>query len=249
MVIRVFRARLKPGKHAEYTRLCRTVSLPLMREQAGCLTTRIGAQRQDAPDDFVVVSVWKDLASIQAFVGERWQEAIIMPGEADMLEAVAVQHFDESYRSLVALWRAVAVTIKRREAVVTTAPLSDPQWERIRQVVPPPNTMGRPRASDRRTLDGILYVLRTGCRWHDLPLHYGSSVTCWRRFRQWEDDGTWERIWAALFATLDARGRLAWALSFLDSGFMPTAASRRGAPTARRRRASASTGATFEMAG
>jgi len=52
--------------------------------------------------------------------------------------------------------------------------------------------MGRPRADDRRTREGILYVLRTGCRWQDLPREYGAAVTVWRRLRAWEAAGVWE---------------------------------------------------------
>jgi transposase len=60
--------------------------------------------------------------------------------------------------------------------------LSDAQWQRIQPLLPAPKPTGRPRADDRRTLNGILYVLRPGCRWRkDLPDRYGSSVTCWRR--------------------------------------------------------------------
>lgn len=248
MIIRVFRARLKPGKRAAYERLCREHYIPLIREQPGYMTARIGEARQGAPLDFALVSIWKDLASLQAFAGEHWQEAYIVPGEADMLETVAVEHFDESYRGLVALWRACAETIKRREIAVTTTPLTDRQWERIRPALPSANHQGRPRADDRRTLDGILYVLRTGCRWHDLPPRYGSPVTCWRRFRQWEGDGTWDRIWTALFAALDKRERRTWVLSFLDSGSVPSWTDRRFTPPARRRSAIHPTAPTFEMA-
>jgi transposase len=57
--------------------------------------------------------------------------------------------------------------------------LSDDQWELIQPLLPAPKPTGRPRADDRCTINGILYVLRTGCRWKDLPDRYGSSVTCW----------------------------------------------------------------------
>jgi transposase/quinol monooxygenase YgiN len=235
MIIRVFRARLKPGKRAAYERLCREISIPLMRAQPGFLTARIGEPQDGAPEDFVFVSIWRDLGSIQAFVGERWREVFVLPGEADLLESVAVEHFDESYHGLVALWRAVADIAKRREIAIATAPLTDPQWERIQPALPCAKTRGRPRADDRRTLDGILYVLRTGCRWHDLPATYGSPVTCWRRFRQWEADGTWERVWAALFAALAPRERQAWVLSFLERGRVPSWTDPRFTPPARRR--------------
>jgi transposase len=58
--------------------------------------------------------------------------------------------------------------------------LSDAQWELIRPLLPTAKPTGRPRADERRTRNGILYVLRTGCRRKDLPDRYGSSVTGWR---------------------------------------------------------------------
>jgi transposase len=235
VIIRVFAARLKPGMCAEYDRLCREVGIALMREQPGFIAARIGAVKEERPDDFVLVSLWRDIASIQAFVGEHWQEALILPGEAALLHEVAVHHYDESYDSLVALWRAVADVIKRREITATATPLSDTQWAAIQPLLPRPNKEGRPRADDRRTLDGILYVLRGCCRWRDLPARYGSPATCWRRFRQWEADGTWERVWHTLFATLDGPGKQAWALSFLDSRFVPSRRDTRFVPTKRRR--------------
>lgn len=225
MIVRVFSARLKPGKRPAFERLCREKSIPTMRAVPGCLTCHIGDARPDRPDDLVFVSLWADLASLRAFAGARWQEASILPGEADLLEEVAVRHFDESYRSLVEMWHAVADTVRRREARATAARLSDAQWERIRPLLPAAPSgrgRGRPRADDRAALDGILYVLRNGCRWGDLPAEYPSPATCWRRFTRWERDGTWERIWRALLTTLDAPARQAWALAFLDSRNVPT---------------------------
>lgn len=58
--------------------------------------------------------------------------------------------------------------------------LSDARWELIRPLLPAAKRRGRPRAEDRRTLNGILHVLRSGCRWQDMPRRYDSSVTCWR---------------------------------------------------------------------
>jgi transposase len=71
------------------------------------------------------------------------------------------------------------------------------------------------RAQDHRTINGILYMLRTDCRWQDLPSEYGSPVTCWHRVDQWQMDGIWERIWRAFLSTLDKQGswtgaRLSW---------------------------------------
>jgi transposase len=87
-------------------------------------------------------------------------------------------------------------------------------------IYPHPNR-GRPRAQDRPSLNGILYVLRTGCRWHDLAPRYGGPVTCWRRLDQWQMDGTWERIWRAFLTSLDEAGKLDWSRAFLDGSFVP----------------------------
>lgn len=80
---------------------------------------------------------------------------------------------------------------------------------------------GTPKADDRRTLNGILYVLRTGCRWQDVSREYSSPSTCWRRLRAWAEDGTWERAWRTLLALLDEQGKLEWAKAFLDASFVP----------------------------
>ncbi|HEY7781483.1 MAG TPA: transposase [Ktedonobacterales bacterium] len=235
MIIRVFAARLKPGMRHEYDRLCRDVAIPLMRGQPGFLDARIVRVREDRPNEFALVSLWRDIESIRGFVGDQWQQAVILPGEADLLEEVSVQHFDESYQSLVALWRAMASVVKRRELTAAGTPLTDTQWTRIQPLLPPRRREGRPRADDRRTLDGILYVLRAGCRWHDLPATYGSHITCWRRFTHWEADGTWSKVWRALLDTLDNQGKQAWALAFLDGPGVPGGRQIPSAPTKRRR--------------
>ncbi len=222
MIIRVFRARLRPGKRAAYERLCETMSLPIMRAQAGCLAVSIAESAPQRPEEFAVVSVWRDLEALQAFVGARWREALILPGEADLLEIARVEHYNESYHSLIELWAATAATIKRREQTALAVTLTDAQWAEIAPLLPAPATTGRPRAHDRRTLEGILYVLRNGCRWHDLPARYGDPVTCWRRFVRWETSGAWEAIWGALLRTMDPQTRLAWALAIPNHRRIPT---------------------------
>ena len=95
--------------------------------------------------------------------------------------------------------------------------LSDAQWERLRPLLPPPpQGRGRPRADDRRVVDGILWRLATGVPWRDLPARFGPWRTVYSRFRRWQQAGVWERVLAALQAEADARGDLDWALHFLD---------------------------------
>lgn len=99
--------------------------------------------------------------------------------------------------------------------------LSDQQWQVIEPLLPEPSRMGRPRASDRQTLDAILFVLRSGCRWEDLPRELGSATTAWRRLKTWEEAGVWENIWRAVLASLEAQDKLEWAQAFLDGSFVP----------------------------
>lgn len=99
--------------------------------------------------------------------------------------------------------------------------LTDQQWAFIRPHLPPPARTGRPRADDRRTIEGILYVLITGCRWQDLPREYGAPTTAWERLKRWGEEGVWERIWRAALAALDQQGRLDWTMAFLDGSCAP----------------------------
>jgi transposase len=100
--------------------------------------------------------------------------------------------------------------------------LTDEQWA----VIEPPISKhcpgsGRPRAEDRRTLNSILDILKTGYAWQDMRAEYGSSITCWRRLSQWPEGGNWELIWRAILSKLDAQGKLEWAQAFLDRSFVP----------------------------
>jgi transposase len=78
--------------------------------------------------------------------------------------------------------------------------MSDELWGFIEPLLPPHAREGKPRADDRQTIDAILYVLKTGVPWNDLPEKYGDDVTAWRRLRDWEELGVWKRIMDALVA-------------------------------------------------
>lgn len=99
--------------------------------------------------------------------------------------------------------------------------LRDDQWALITPLLPPHKGRGRPRADDRRTFNGILWVLRSGARWRDLPRELGSPSTCHRRLQQWQKEGAWERIWLKFLTTLDHWGKLDWRQAFLDGSFVP----------------------------
>jgi len=102
--------------------------------------------------------------------------------------------------------------------------LSETQWQKIQPLLPKlkRRRRGRPAKSNRVVLEGILWVLKTGARWRDLPKEIGVSPSvCWKRLRRWDQQGVWLRIWRAFLSELDQRGRLDWRESFLDGSFAP----------------------------
>jgi transposase len=102
--------------------------------------------------------------------------------------------------------------------------LTDKQWAKIEPLLPPPPAHprgGRPRCDNRAVLEGILWMLRTGARWKDLPLEYPSPTTCWRRLQEWEETDLWLDIWRTFLAELDEKHRLDWRESFADASFAP----------------------------
>ena len=81
--------------------------------------------------------------------------------------------------------------------------LSDYEWSVIRPMLPN-KPRGIPRVDDRRILNGIFWVLRSGAPWRDLPDGYGPHTTCYNRFVRWRRAGVWDRIMDALAAAHDA---------------------------------------------
>ena len=102
--------------------------------------------------------------------------------------------------------------------------LSDAQWKKIQPLLPKlkRHRRGRPPKDNRVVLEGILWVLKTGARWRDVPGDIGvSGSVCWKRLRRWDQQGVWLRLWRAFLSELDQRGRLDWRESFLDGSFAP----------------------------
>jgi transposase len=102
--------------------------------------------------------------------------------------------------------------------------IDDELWERIEPLLPEPKPRrekypGRKPVPDRAALSGILFVLRTGLRWRDLPAEMGcgSGVTCWRRLRDWQEAGVWDRLHELLLAELRASDQIDLSRVVLDS--------------------------------
>ena len=75
--------------------------------------------------------------------------------------------------------------------------LTDFEWAAIRSFLPN-KPRGIPRVNDRRVLNGIFWVLRSGAPWRDRPMSYGPRTTCYNRFVRWRQAGVWGRIMDAL---------------------------------------------------
>ena len=80
--------------------------------------------------------------------------------------------------------------------------LSDRDWAAIEPLLPH-NQPGARRVDDRRVISGIVHVLKSGCRWKDVPAVYGPPTTIYNRFNRWSRRGIWQRIFAALVAAAD----------------------------------------------
>jgi len=85
--------------------------------------------------------------------------------------------------------------------------------------VPPRPKGGRPPVPARAALTGILFVLRTGIPWEMLPAEMGcgSGVTCWRRLRDWQTAGVWDRLHRELLRQLRDADRIDWSRACMDS--------------------------------
>ena len=100
--------------------------------------------------------------------------------------------------------------------------VSDALWNRVEPLLPPviaSTKGGRPPVGNREALTGILFVLRSGIPWTMLPqeLGCGCGMTCWRRLRDWQVAGVWDRLHELLLAELNAAERIDWSRAVVDS--------------------------------
>jgi transposase len=125
------------------------------------------------------------------------------------------------------------MTVRRHE-------LTPGQWRALRplldRLVPRRPKIGRPNADHRRVLNGILWKLRTGAPWRDVPDRYGPWSTVYSRFWRWQRAGVWDRLFAAVQQQGDAAGQLDWTLQFVDGTVIRAHQHAAGAKGGRRRR-------------
>lgn len=108
--------------------------------------------------------------------------------------------------------------------------LSDEQWDLIADLFPKYVSLrvgGRPPCPPRACLEGILWILRSGARWKDLPKCFPSPATCWRRLQCWAESGLFAEMWIRLLQRLDDLRQIDWTAALADGTF---ARAKRGAP-------------------
>src|SRR6201996_3351216 len=103
--------------------------------------------------------------------------------------------------------------------------LPDDLWAEVEPVLPPPKPRrfrfpGRKPVDDRKALTGILFVLKTGIPWEDLPqeMGCGSGMTCWRRLHDWQHAGVWGRLVELLLAHLRGADKIDFSRFIVDTG-------------------------------
>jgi len=102
--------------------------------------------------------------------------------------------------------------------------LTDEQWAVVQPLIPEPprrpDGKGRPRVDNRKILDGILWIMRTGAPWIDMPDRYPAYQTCHRRFQEWVKAGVFEALLKALVQDMKDRGDLDLTECFIDGSFV-----------------------------
>src|SRR2546421_7410909 len=97
MIIRVFHVQVQPGMRGDFERFLREVAIPKLQAQAGLLQLHVGTPMEETPDEFAVILMWKHLASLQAFTGPQWREAVILPEEALLLKSTRLHHYQSLF--------------------------------------------------------------------------------------------------------------------------------------------------------
>ncbi len=108
--------------------------------------------------------------------------------------------------------------------------LTDEQWQAVASILPQRTAKtGRKPQNPRQMLNGILWVLRSGAPWRDVPDRYGPWQTVYDYYWRWRDSGTFDRILSALQIRLDREGRIDWDLWCIDGSSVRAARAAAGA--------------------
>lgn len=92
-IIRVFQATTKPGQEIAFEKFFTEAALPILQQHAGLVSVQIGLPSESSPQDFLMITTWRDLDALKGFAGENWKEAVIDPREAPLLSSARVSHY------------------------------------------------------------------------------------------------------------------------------------------------------------
>ncbi len=94
MIMRIFQVTTHPGKEREFSDFFHNTAIPLMQSTDGIVSVLPGAAREETPNEFSFVMVWRDLAALKAFVGEDYTNPHIDPSEAELVASRTIKHYD-----------------------------------------------------------------------------------------------------------------------------------------------------------
>ena len=97
---------------------------------------------------------------------------------------------------------------KKKKRKTGLREIPDVLWEKLVKIIPQykiSSKGGRPRADLRKIMNGILYVLRTGCQWKMVPKEFGTGSTCHRYFQEWEKVGVFKKLWQIMVIEYDEK--------------------------------------------
>jgi len=92
--MRIFQVIIRPGQEEKFSKFFHETAIPLMKDTEGIVSVLPGTARPESPREFSFVMVWKDLASLKAFVGEDYTNPHIDPAEAELVESRSIKHYD-----------------------------------------------------------------------------------------------------------------------------------------------------------
>lgn len=110
--------------------------------------------------------------------------------------------------------------------------LEDIHWQLLAPLMPPQPTRGRKRRQDRKVLNSMIYRLKTGCRYQDIPRtdNYAAPTTTHYWLTRWTEDGFITRLWQHLLSLLEQAGELDLSRGSLDGSFVPAKRGATGSP-------------------
>ncbi|MCW1967657.1 MAG: antibiotic biosynthesis monooxygenase [Anaerolineae bacterium] len=94
MIIRIFKSRVQPGQRERFEQFFRGKAVDNVRAHAGLVSVTAGSPIDGVSDEYVMITVWRDLDALKGFIGDNWNRPFIDPDEADLIADVTVQHFE-----------------------------------------------------------------------------------------------------------------------------------------------------------